>query len=271
MRVDPGSDPRVGDVGDERTRGNPLPFSVHELRSPGELGRLSLDPLSDYFDPFLPHFMTEALRCGGEVWVSEAGGRVTGVLLYNEVERVASVFTRERALAETFSRLHDPVGVFSDFPLGPASEVYHVYAVDRSTGTVPHTYLHPVRAGREADRTAIVRLMREVYGVLDERWLDRVERDGEKCFVVEFDHEVVGVAWVCVVPGHARLHSLSVRPGFRRMAVGTDLWHARMQWARHAGAEGVLTEISEHNDASRSIATAGGMRPIGQLFLTART
>jgi hypothetical protein len=43
-----------------------------------------------------------------------------------------------------------------------------------------------------------------------------------------------------------------------------------VQWARRAGAREILTEISEHNVGSRSIAIAGGMRPIGEIFLTVR-
>lgn len=204
------------------------------------------------------------------MWVAEVGGHVTGVLLYSKVERLASVFTRDRALAEAFSRFREHVGIFSDFPLGAPSEVYHVYSADPSSWDASPAFTHPVRGAREADRTGIVRLMRELYGAVDERWLDRVERDGEKCFVVELAHELVGAAWVSVVPGHAWLHSLSVRPGTRRMGVGSDLWLARVQWARRAGAREILTEISEHNVGSRSIAIAGGMRPIGEIFLTVR-
>ncbi len=265
---------RTGNAASPRTTepaahgGEVAPVPIREVRHPEELRRLSLTGLSDPFDPFLDHFVTETLRSGGEVWLAEIGRRVSGVFLHHPLERVASAFTRDQRVAEAFFRLRDRVGVFSDFPLGPAPEVFHVYALDAPPGLAVPGYSHPVRAAEDRDRAALLRLLGELYGAIDERWLDPVVRAGEKCFVVEVGRELVGAAWVSTVPGYARLHSLSVRPGSRRMRVGTDLWNARVRWARYAGAGRVLSEISEHNVASRAIAVAGGMRPVGQLFLT---
>jgi GNAT superfamily N-acetyltransferase len=247
------------------------PSRLRRVSDPLQLAGTPLVGLSEPFEPFLTHFAQETLRCGEEVWLAESEGRTKGLFLCHGGERVASVFTRERAIADAFFRLRDHIGVYSDFSLSPNAEVFHVYETPVVTADVRPGFTHPVRAAREDDRPALVRLMTELYGTFDARWLDPVDRSGEKCFVVEVGGVLVGAAWVSVVPGNARLHSLSVRPGFRRMGVGTDLWSARVQWARLAGAARVVTEISEHNVASRAIATAGGMRPVGELFLSLRT
>jgi GNAT superfamily N-acetyltransferase len=227
-----------------------------------------LASLSELFDPFLRHFMEETVRSGGEVTVAEAEGQVVGVLLCSEVEHIASVFARDPWLVDALARRHERLAVFSELPLEPGAEVYHIYGSHPAQGVGPVSFRHPVRAARDGDRVALTRLLTEVYGTVDERWLDPVEREGEKCFVVELDHVAVGAAWLSVVGRHGRLHSLSVRPGYRRLGIGTDLWKARMVWARHTGVTRVLTEISEHNLPSRAIAEAGGMRPVGAVYLS---
>jgi len=247
-----------------------LPPSVHSLSRDDHLAPQELGHLSEYFDPFLPHFIADTLRCEGEVLVSTVGGRVDGLFLFNPVERIGSVFTRDLALAEAFSRSRRGIGVFSEFPLVPTAEVYDVLVTDGWASVGPHGYRHPVRAAREDDRPALLRLLQEVNGAVDERWLSPVEREGEKCLVVELEAGLVAAGWVSVVGQWGRLHSLSVRPGFRRMGVGADLWHARMLWARHAGAQRVLTEIAQTNVASRAISVAGGMRVWGPVYLTVR-
>ena len=236
-----------------------------------ELGPLSLRDLSDFFNPFLHHFMKEALRCGGEVKVSTIGSEVNGVHLYHDIEKLASIFTRDRVVAETFFRLRDHVGVFSEFELEPRSDIYHIYAADHPGWSGDHRFAHPVRVAQASDQESILALMKDVYGRVDERWLESFPQGAETCFVVDGADEVAGAAWAAVANGHGRLHSLTVRPRYRRTGVGTDLWYARMLWTHRAGAARVLTEIAEQNLPSRAIAEAGGMRRIGQIFQSRRS
>jgi len=226
--------------------------------------------LSDFFNPFLPHFVRATLHGGGEVWAARSGSTFDGLLLYNEVERVGSIFTRSPTVAQVLFGLKEHVALFSDFPLAGHTEVYHVFRADRLGDGPAHQFAHPVRLARAGDQPAIVRLMKEMYGRIDPNWLPVVPSAEEKCVVVEVSGEIVGTAWVTVVNGQGRLHSLSVRPHYWRMGIGTDLWHARILWARRAGARQVLSEIADQNVASQAIATAGGMRKVGQLFLSYR-
>ena len=237
-------------------------IGLHEAR------RQDFGDLSDFFNPFLHHFVREALRGGGEVWVSKGDSTVNGLLIYNMVEKVGSIFTRDTRVAETLFGLKDQAALFSEFPLGAKPETYHIYAAVSPGEMDRHHFAHPVRMAREQERPAILRMLHEMYGRIDTSWLQASSPEDDKCFVVEVANEIAGVGWVSVVGTYGRLHSLSVRPHYRRIGIGTDLWHARMLWARRAGARRVISEISEHNIASLAIAIAGGMQRAGRMFLS---
>ncbi|MGC2289743.1 MAG: GNAT family N-acetyltransferase [Thermoplasmata archaeon] len=252
------------------TPSSDLSPTVVQLAGAHDARSLVFGDLSEFFNPFLHHFVQEALGGGGEAWVAQQGSVVRGVLVYNVVEKVGSIFTRDRAVAESLFALKDHLALFSDFSLGPRTELYHIFGSDVEKATHPHRFAHPVRMARKSDRPTVVRMLQEMYGRIDTSWLQAFPQE-EKCLVVEIGHEIAGVGWVSVVNGHGRLHSLSVRPRYRRLGIGTDLWHARMLWACQAGARQVLSEISEHNVASLAIATQGGMQRMGQMILSYRS
>ena len=248
----------------------PASPTPHLTRLSG-VGAHPLGDLSRFFNPFLTHFMRETLRCGGEVWASTEGADVNGILIFNSVELQASIFTRNRDVAETLFRWKGQVSVFSEFPLGPAPEVYHIYAIDHPEWNRVHRFAHPVRAAEPSDRALVMELVREVYGRVDESWFDRFPPENEACFVVDGADGIAGAAWAAVVNQHGQLHTLTVRPRYRRTGVGTDLWYARMDWTRSVGAHRVLCEVADRNLGSRAIAEAGGMRPVGQIFQSYRS
>jgi GNAT superfamily N-acetyltransferase len=243
----------------------PVP-GLERISEPDSVGRLVLRGLSEFFDPLLPAFTRDTFRAGGEVWLSHSGGSVDGLFLYVESEKLGAAFTRSRPVAESFFALHPGSSTYADFPMGVRSEVFRLYEGSAVGNDFGHRFRHPVRPGAEGDRTEVLRLLRGVHGVVDDAWLTPMARDEEACFVVEGDGELAAAAWVSVSNAVGRLHSLSVRPRYRRTGMGTDLWHARMQWAAAGGARRVVTEISEHNVGSRAIAEAGGMRWVGQIY-----
>ena len=108
--------------------------------------------------------------------------------------------------------------------------------------------------------------MREVYGVVNERWFDGPPNPSEAGFLAEVDGRLAGIGWVSKVHGHARIHSLTVRAPYRRVGIGTDLLFARLLWAHRTGASEVLSEISALNLGSQTIAARGGMRRVGQIY-----
>jgi GNAT superfamily N-acetyltransferase len=237
---------------------------IHELR-PETIG-----DLSDFFNPFLVPLVDEALRCGGVAAVSEAGGRIDGLFVGHETEKVGSVFSRSRAIAEACFREREPLAIFSDFPMGPRPELYHIYAIDLDGWSEPWPFSHPVRAARPEDVGGLTRLLHELQGEVNDRWLAGAALSGLRCFVSEVDGRIAGAAWVVVAGRHARLHSLGVSPRFRGTGLGRDLWLARVLWAREAGARWAISEIAEGNVVSRAISERGGMRPAGRLYLAHR-
>lgn len=225
--------------------------------------------LSDWFNPFLPRFARETLRAGGEAVVAREGDRVVGLLLAEPAERIASVFTRSRAIGEALRRDRPEVDVYAEVDLAGPRETLEL-RVARSTEAPGHRFRHPVRllAGPELGRVA--GLLREVYGDPAERWLAIAADEGERCFTVEVGGTVVGAAFALVAGPRARLHTLAVKASHRRLGVGTDLLFARLLYAGRAGARVVISEIAESNVASRALADRGGMARAGRMFLYAR-
>jgi len=222
--------------------------------------------LSDWFNPFLGRLARESLRSGGRARVAELDGRPVGVLLSQTAERTASIFARSRPVVELL--LGDAAGsaVYAEVDLGAPREPFTVH-VGQLGAEPSHRFRHSVRLLGSGDVAGIASLLGEVYGEPAERWLGIAAEEGERAVGVETDATLVGVAWVLVVGPFARLHGLTVRPGYRRAGIGTDLAVARLAYARRAGARTVLSEISERNEASRAIAERVGMPAAGQLYL----
>jgi RimJ/RimL family protein N-acetyltransferase len=227
---------------------------------------LSLDGLSEFFDPFLRPFLLDTLRSGGEAWVSRSGERVDGLFLYLEAETFGTIFTHDPAVADAFSTFHVGRSIYTAFPFGPFPEPFGIFVRELEGGSAPHRFRHAVRLARESDQAETIRLMRDVHGEVNEPWHRRPGRNDEACVVVDGMGELAGVAWVSVANGHGRLHSLSVRPRYRRTGVGTDLWHARALWAASAGARRLVTEISDQNAGSRALSERAGMRRVGEIY-----
>jgi len=246
--------------------------NVHELTTSAlapmdPLDGLDRADLSRWFNPFLGRFAAEARRCAGEVTVARDGRTILGLLVTDPVERVASAFSRSRELVEGWVKTWGRFGVFSDYRFDPSDEVYDILALEFGSEEFPRRFLHPVRAATSHDLPEIRNVMREVYGVVNERWFDGLPTETEAGFVCELDGRVAGVGWVSLAGTTARLHSLTVRAPFRRMGFGTDLLRARLLWAQRMGAIRVLSEISQLNFASQALAMREGMRRVGEIYL----
>jgi len=223
--------------------------------------------LSPWFNPFLPHFVRETLRCGGSVRGVLEGEQWKALTLHDPAESITSVFSRVEALAEELVRNRGVTAAYSDFRLSGPSETYGVYTGTFVPPSIAHAFRHSVRLVATEDLPRVADLLREVQGSVDDRWFEGVGSTPETGFLIEIGDRLAGVAWVAVVGRYARLHSLAVRPKYRRLGLGTDLFFARLRWAERAGASLVLSEIADRNGGSRAIAEAGGMRRAGELFL----
>ncbi len=242
----------------------PEPLAREEFALLGSFG------LSDRFDPFLPKFAREALDSGGRVRAVRSPGGVAAVVLTDAEEHVASVFTRSPGLAERLFRELPEAAVYSEHLLPAPREVFGIFGTALDSPPPVHSFRHAVRSAAPPDVESVRELLREVYGTVNDRWLRHASLEPEPCFVVEVGDRIVGAAWVSVAGARARFHSLTVRPGYRRLGVGADLLFARLLWAREAGLREAFSEISERNPVSRYLAESGGMVRVGELSLYSR-
>jgi len=74
------------------------------------------------------------------------------------------------------------------------------------------------------------------------------------------------LGWLSIVNGVGRLHSLHVKPQFRRIGIGEDILFARLLWLRSKRARSAFSEISRDNPPSSRIAMKGRMMPSGTIF-----
>jgi RimJ/RimL family protein N-acetyltransferase len=248
--------------------GDHLTESIRSVHTNEEVNSLDIGDLSDFFNPFLRYFLRETIRCGGDVQVFGSGREVEGILIRDISEKAASIFARSENVANALFSMHDHISIFSETPVESAveKEVYNIYVANPVELDPTHKFTNRIRMATEKDLPAIAALVRGIYGVMDGRWFTFAPHGEEKCFVAEIEGTIAGAAWNTTVSGHCRFHALSVSPPYRRMAIGTDLWHARMLWARRSGAMQVLSEISERNLPSMAIAEKGGMKRAGQMF-----
>jgi GNAT superfamily N-acetyltransferase len=241
-----------------------LPSAVESPSVEGD--ELDEADLSPWFNPFLSHIAQETRRCGGEVRVFRDGRTVVGLTVSDPAERVATVFTRSRPIAEVAIHGRGPYGMYSDFSFDSAAEPFAILSTSTEAPAPPHRFRHQIRPFSSEDIPGVIDLMREVYGAVNERWVGGLPTVREAGFVAEVNTRLAGVAWLSRVGTHARLHSLTVRAPYRRIGLGTDLLFARLLWARKAGVETVISEIAEENVGSQAVAALGGMRRVGEIY-----
>lgn len=223
--------------------------------------------LSDRFNPFLAHFMRETLRSGGDVRLVHDGDVPAALFLAEPSERVASVFSRSVPVTEEVLVGRSEPTFYSELDLPRRRETFDVYSVSLGPALPSHRFRHRVRFATSSDLPPVRDLAKEVWGQLNDRWFSGFARSPEACFLVEMGGVLAGMAWATSLGTHGRLHSLAVRPGYRRMGIGTDLLFARLLWLEQTGVQEAVSEISEHNQASRAVAERGGMRSTGRIFL----
>jgi sarcosine oxidase subunit beta len=238
----------------------------HALRAVAEVDALTLPSLSDWFDPFLPLFLRDALRTGGRAEVAIIDQRVRGVYLTSPVETVGSVFTRVRAVAEHYLTTMGPGGLYADGEWGRDGERIDILAADLRDWRPTESLRHPIRIAEPSELPRIRALMAELAGGVDDAWLATLPRPEELCFVAEVDGALAGISWASVVGPFARGHSFMVHPRFRGIGIGTALLHGRMLWLRGRGVRQVVSEIYEGNAASMTAAQRAGMAVVGALY-----
>ncbi len=222
--------------------------------------------LSPGYAPFLPGLIAEAVRAGAGVFLVPGRATIRALVVDDPVESTASVFTAEAEVAAELVRAHRG-WTFSEHAIDRPRERFDLYARDPLGDDLPGGYRHRVdRLGPEHDLAART-LVREAYPHANDRYFATARGGSAAGFGVWVNGTLAGAGWATAAGSTARLHGLTVRPGFRHIGVGADLVRARLEWGRWSGAARAFSEISERNAASRAIAERLGMRPDGCVYL----
>jgi GNAT superfamily N-acetyltransferase len=193
-------------------------------------------------------------------------GAISGIFIYDNSEKTGAIYTRSRRVFDYFCELRPYDFLFAEMKTEHESEIYDIYSVDLGSLSVAHSFSHEISVADERDGDEVKQLMVSAHPGLNERWVDVAFKQGERCFIVRLGEEIAGLGWLSIVNGNGRLHSLYVKPQFRRIGIGKDLLYARLLWLKWKGASSAFSEISRHNSPSSKIATKGHMVVSGQIF-----
>jgi len=246
-------------------------LSVSEIRSPYE-SDLTFPPALSFFTPYLSYYIREILRIGGEAYVSRSSAdTVSGVFIYDATEKTGTIFTRSRGVFDHFLELKPFDFLFSEIKSEHESEPYDIYTLDLENVAFSHNFRHEISVADHGRVDEVEEFMLQENPRMNRRWVRVAFDDGEKCFVVKLEDDFVGLGWLSIVNGIGRFHSLYVKPQFRGLGIGEDIFFARLLWLKSKHAISAFSEISRENPGSSRIALKGGMKVCGQIFQYFRT
>jgi GNAT superfamily N-acetyltransferase len=217
-----------------------------------------------FFDPYLEHYTREVLGVEGKVRMATSLEGILGLFLYDEYEKTGSIYTRSKKIFDYFRKLEPSSFLFAEIETSQiVREVYDVYMLNLE-GVSSHSFKYEVSTPRLDE---IERFMRFTHPGVNSSWPRVALNNGDKCFIVKLDGKCAGCAWVSLVDGIGRLHTLYVNPQYRRMGIGEDLLYARLLWLKFKGARLAFSEISEDNVASAMVARKAKMFSCGRLYM----
>src|SRR5690242_14804604 len=207
-----------------------------------------------FFQPYLEYWAKETLEIGGEAYMSEtAAGNLSGLFLYDAYEKAGSIFTQSREVFDYFYRLRPFKSIYAELHTEHLKEIYDIHTVDLERTSLDHTFSHAVSVADGDQIGEIRQFMLSTHPGTNPRWIDVALRNGDKCVTVRLGEEIAGVGWLSLVNGIGRLHSLFVKPRFRKIGLGLDIMFARLYWLKSKNARMVFSEISADNRQSSKI------------------
>jgi GNAT superfamily N-acetyltransferase len=220
-----------------------------------------------FFEPYLQYFVREILGIDGEAYAATTPeGVVSGVFLYDDSEKTGTIYTRSRRVFDYFYRLRPFDFLFAEMKTEHESEIYDIYRVDIGSLAIDRRFSHEISIAGPEDACEIEQFMVSTHPGANRKWVGVALDDGDKCFIVRLGKEIAGLGWLSIVEGIGRLHSLYVKPQFRRIGIGEDILYARLLWLKSKGAHSAFSEISRHNSPSSRIALKGQMTACGEIF-----
>ena len=237
-----------------------------EVRSPSDIDFVFPNGFS-FFEPYLQYFIRETIGAGGEAYVSRTSeGNISGLFVYDGSEKTGTIYTRSKEAFDYFYELRPANFLFAELKTEHESEVYDIYTIDLENLGIVHRFSHEISIAEEGDVDEIGQFMASAHPGINKRWVNVALKEGERCFFVRLGKEIAGLGWLSIVNNIGRLHSLHVKPQFRRIGIGEDILFARLLWLRSKRARSAFSEISRDNSPSSRIAMKGRMTPSGTIF-----
>jgi ribosomal protein S18 acetylase RimI-like enzyme len=241
-------------------------MKVSEIRSMSEANFTYPSGFS-FFEPYLGYFLRETLEIGGEAHVSRnSDGSVSGIFMYDNAEKVGSIYTASREVFDYFYGLKPFNYVFSELKTDLENEAYDIYTINLEGLTINHRFSHEISMVDSSQADEIEMFMCMTHPGINRRWAKVALKNGDRCFTVRLGDEIAGLGWCSLVNGIGRLHSLYVKPQFRRLGMGDDILAARLLWLKSKQAHSVFSEISRYNFSCSRIATKEHMKVSGHVY-----
>lgn len=220
-----------------------------------------------FFEPYLEYHAKEILEIGGEVYVTRTPDGVTSSLfMYDGCESSGTIYTRSREIFDYFYGLKPFNFLFSEMKTELESEIYDIYTLDLENLAPVHKFSHEISIAKKEDIGEIEHFMASTHPGINKKWVSVALKNGDRCFMVRLSNEIAGLGWLSLVNGIGRLHSLYVKPQFRRMGIGEDILNARLLWLKLRRARSAFCEVSRYNLASSGNITKSHMRVSGQVY-----
>ena len=220
-----------------------------------------------FFEPYLRYFIRETLEIGGEAYVSKASdGVLSGIFTYDDFEKAGTVYTRSREVFDYFYGLKPFDFLFSELKTEIDREIYDIYTIGLENHGIVHRFSYEISIPDREQIDEIERFMILAYPGMNRRWVRVALKNGDRCFLVRLGSEIAGLGWVSLVERIGRIHSLFVKPQFRRLGIGEDIFYARLMWLKSKHARSAFLETYRYNSPSLKIASKAQMRVCGQVF-----
>jgi ribosomal protein S18 acetylase RimI-like enzyme len=248
--------------------------TVRRVRRPARYLALPNRSSSTYA-PLLPVLVRRARQRRNPVWVATTADGLVGAMVRDRRARVATLYTRDPAVAQLFRSMHHARNFFAEVappawkPKASPADTFQL--LERTAGPLPPIDLGLIRPMEAFDLPRVKVIAEEVYAIPEPTWLEQCFQDGDLGFVVGVNpNEPDGFAFATVAGDVALLHSLTVSARARGRGFGLALTAARLSSLQSLGVTRVLTEVSTHNPASLAIARRFGFRPVGQAVYYSR-
>jgi GNAT superfamily N-acetyltransferase len=220
-----------------------------------------------FFEPYLEYHTKEVLEIGGEAYVTRTPDGITsGLFMYDGSEKSGTIYTKSREIFDYFYELKPFNWLFSEMKTEHKNEIYDIYTVDIENLDFVHKFSYEISMAEKGHIDEIERFMASTHPGINKRWVSVALKNGDRCFIVRLNNEIAGLGWASLVNEVGRLHSLYVKPRFRRIGMGEDILNARLLWLKSKHARSAFCEISCYNVASSGNVMKAHMRVSGQVF-----